>query len=49
MGWCRVENCDPRSTGVVYYQQVWDDDGAINGLVHKSGDEKRKCVRYHSL
>ena len=40
-GWCRVENCDPRSTGLVYYQQVWDADGEINGLCHKSGNEKR--------
>jgi len=46
-GWCRVTDIDPKSTGIAYYQQVWDNDAEINGIEHKSGDEKRTWEVIH--
>jgi len=39
-GWRRSDESDPMKTGVVYYHQIWDEDGDVLGFAHKKGDVK---------
>lgn len=46
-GWQRTPDTKPLETGIVYYRQVWDSEGAIAGIKHREGDEKRTWEVIH--